>query len=129
MDRLQDIHVVRLLHAVVGMVTEAAEAIDVLKKFIYYGKPLDETNLREEVGDSSWYERILADELGSSHLGIMLQNVRKLRQRYPDKFTEHKATNRDLDAERQVLEDTGLWCTTCGSRYHDAATCTGAGGY
>jgi NTP pyrophosphatase (non-canonical NTP hydrolase) len=105
LPRLQDIRIVRLLHVASGLVTEAAEFLDQLKRVIYYGKPLDTTNLLEELGDTSWYMRLGADELQSDLLAIMEANVRKLRTRYPDKFTEHAAENRNLPAERKSLEE------------------------
>lgn len=36
---------------------------------------------------------------------IMENNIEKLRERYPDKFTEHDALNRDLEAETEVLDE------------------------
>jgi len=94
----------RLLHSALGMHTEAAEFADALKKHIFYGKPLDFTNLKEEVGDLLWYIAIACDTLRVPMGEIMERNIKKLRVRYPDKFNNHDATNRDLDAERKVLE-------------------------
>jgi len=94
----------RLLHGAMGMITEAGEIIDSLKKHIFYGKTLDKVNLVEEIGDTLWYIAILADELNMSIEDIMEININKLRKRYPEKFTQEAALNRDLDAERKVLE-------------------------
>lgn len=102
--RLQDPNIVRLLHAGIGMATETGEFLDALKKYIYYGKPLDRVNLKEEIGDMSWYARIGADALMGNFVGIMLTNIKKLRARFPDKFTEGHARERDLSKEREVLE-------------------------
>jgi NTP pyrophosphatase (non-canonical NTP hydrolase) len=44
-----------LEHAVLGIVTEAAELADAYKRLRVYDKPLDPVNLIEEVGDSLWY--------------------------------------------------------------------------
>ena len=35
---------------------------------------------------------------------VLTNNIAKLQVRYPDKFSEESALNRDLDAEREVLE-------------------------
>lgn len=35
---------------------------------------------------------------------LLTNNIEKLQVRYPEKFTEEAALNRDLDAEREVLE-------------------------
>lgn len=103
-ERLQDLRLVRLLHVAMGLVTEAGEFLDQLKKHIFYGKYLDKVNLREELGDSNWYERIGAEALETSLLEIMESNVAKLKARFPEKFSEEKAVNRDLDVERKILE-------------------------
>lgn len=95
----------RLLHAVIGLSTEVGELQDAVKKHLFYNEPLDLTNLKEEGGDLFWYLALLADFLGESNFTSMLRsNVAKLRERYPEKFTEEKAQNRDLLRERQILE-------------------------
>lgn len=94
----------RLMHAALGLVTESAEFTDALKKHIYYGKPADAVNLKEELGDIFWYLAIATVELGVSFEDIMDANIMKLRARFPDKFSEDKAINRDVDRERQILE-------------------------
>jgi len=95
----------RLLHAVMGIGTEAGEIQDAVKKHLFYGKPLDVVNLKEESGDIFWYLAILADILGEANFTNMLQmNIAKLRARYPEKFTEEAAIIRDLDTERKILE-------------------------
>ena len=38
-----------LLHGIVGIVTEAGELADILKKAFVYNKPIDENHLKEEL--------------------------------------------------------------------------------
>lgn len=95
---------IRLLHACIGLCTEAGEALDALKKHLYYGKELDKVNLKEEMGDLFWYMAIMADTLDIEFEEIMTKNINKLKARYGDKFSEDKAINRDLDTEREILE-------------------------
>jgi NTP pyrophosphatase (non-canonical NTP hydrolase) len=95
---------IRLLHAAMGFQTEAAEFTDMLKKHIFYGKSLDEVNLKEELFDMTWYMAIALDELGYTFEEGFQTNIDKLKARYPEKFTEDKANNRDLDTEREILE-------------------------
>ena len=95
----------RLLHAGIGLATESGEFLDALKKHVFYGKALDRTNLKEEVGDLLWYCAIALDELGSSFEEVQATNIAKLKARYPNKFTMGDAENRDLKAERKILED------------------------
>lgn len=94
----------RLLHAGIGLATESGEFLDALKKHIFYGKPLDRTNLKEEIGDLMWYCAIALDELDSTFGEVQETNIAKLKARYPDKFTEERAETRDLVKERKILE-------------------------
>ena len=100
----------RILHALMGLQTETGELTDAVKRHIFYGAELDKVNLVEEIGDVFWYIAILMDELKvevgdkASFEHAMKVNIEKLRARYPNKFTEHDAVNRDLDTERKILE-------------------------
>jgi NTP pyrophosphatase (non-canonical NTP hydrolase) len=94
----------RMLHAAMGLVTEAAELLDMLKKHIYYGKKLDMVNAKEEIGDSSWYIGLAVDEMKTTMNEVLTLNIEKLKLRYPNKFTSEDAINRDVDAERELLE-------------------------
>lgn len=125
-NRLADPHTIRLLHASMGLVTESAEAIDQLKKYIFYGRAEDRTNTVEELGDLMWYFAIACDEIARKDgehgqklidagtlvmptaydvwMEILEKNRAKLKARYKGKFTETRAEERDLPAERQILE-------------------------
>jgi len=92
------------LHMVLGMQTEAAEIADVYKKTIAYKKPLDFVNIKEELGDIMWYIANLCNMNGWDLRDIMQTNIDKLKTRYPDKFSEEEALNRNLKKERGVLE-------------------------
>ncbi len=94
----------RVLHAAIGLVTESGELIDAIKKASFYGKELDVTNIKEEAGDILWYLAILFDELDTDFETEQARVIAKLKARFPDKFTEDKAFNRDLSKERKVLE-------------------------
>jgi NTP pyrophosphatase (non-canonical NTP hydrolase) len=95
---------VELLHGAMGISTEAGEILDVLKKQIYYGKQLDKVNLAEEVGDVLWYCALILRNIGMSFEEAAQMNINKLQKRFPEKFTEENAQNRDLDTERAQLE-------------------------
>ena len=97
---------IRLLHAVMGLETEVGELMDALKKHIFYGKPLDVTNVVEECGDLTWYLSVLLDELGYSFETVWERNITKLKARYGEKFSEEGALHRNLEQEREVLEST-----------------------
>lgn len=105
-ERLRNTRILRLLHASMGLCTEAGEFADQLKKYIFYRKDLDEINLIEELGDILWYMAISLDALRKSFSECMAANNRKLRQRYEkQKFAEAAANRRDLPAEIRALLD------------------------
>lgn len=97
-----------LFHAIIGIATEAGELAEAyLKSFEDGGKSLDIVNLCEEIGDIFWYAAIIAREAGVSFEDIQRNNIEKLAKRFPGKFTEFYANNRDLSAEREILETVG----------------------
>lgn len=96
--------VVELTHGAIGIATESGEILDIIKKHTYYGKPIDKVNLAEEVGDVLWYCALILRNLGMTFEEAAQMNVNKLRKRFPEKFNETEAVNRDLSEEREQLE-------------------------
>lgn len=101
--RVTDPRTVRLLHAAIGLCTEAGEILEALSKHIYDDEELDIVNIIEEQGDIFWYLALMADASGASFESIMERNNAKLKARYPEKFTEAAAMTRDLGKERAAL--------------------------
>lgn len=95
--------VIRLDHAAKGLVTEAGEFNDALKKHVFYNRPLDRVNLVEELGDVLWYVAIACDVLGVSLEDVCNANLRKLKARYPEKFTEDRAATRSIENELEAM--------------------------
>jgi NTP pyrophosphatase (non-canonical NTP hydrolase) len=99
-----------LLHSMIGIITEAGEVAEALLKWLETGE-LDVVNFVEEMGDSFWYFAIglnAATEKTTQPLDfeyVQGLNINKLMHRFPEKFTEQKALNRDVDGERQILEN------------------------
>lgn len=93
----------RVFHAIVGAITESAELAEALQKKLA-GHEIDFVNVLEEFGDINWYEAIAVDALGGDFQQILERNIAKLKARFPDKFTNENAINRDLDKERAILE-------------------------
>jgi NTP pyrophosphatase (non-canonical NTP hydrolase) len=94
-----------MLHAAIGLVTESAELIDMIKKHIYYGKDFDEVNAKEEAGDIAWYLGLAINEMKTTMNDVLSLNIEKLKLRYPNKFSSEDAINRDVVAERELLEE------------------------
>lgn len=93
-----------LLHCAIGLSTESGELLDAFKKHIYYGKQLDAVNVGEEIADCMWYISNLCRLMDIDMEKILENNIDKLRVRYPEKFTNEHAINRNLYAERKELE-------------------------
>jgi len=108
-ERLMKDETINLLHAAIGLVTEAAELTDMLKKHIFYGRDIDKINAQEEVGDALWHAGLAVDVLKTTMDDIMTKNIAKLQERYPEKFDEHKAMNRDISKELKVFEGSDAW--------------------
>lgn len=99
---------IRLLHAAIGIFTESGEMLEALMKQLTTGE-LDMVNVSEEIGDVHWYSAIAVDEVEIPEERIRQTLINKLAKRYPEKFTQEAALNRDLKSERKVLEE-GLSC-------------------
>jgi len=97
----------RLLHAVIGIATESSELIEAYFKFLFKEDQdgWDYTNLIEEYADCLWYGQILNDVNGVDDDEVKERVINKLKVRYPEKFSEVDAVDRDLDSERVELED------------------------
>lgn len=94
----------RLLHAAIGIATESGELLDTLKKFMFYGRALDSTNIQEELGDLLWYMAIAIDAMDSTFAEEQDRVIRKLSVRFPERFNIVDANCRNLAAEREELE-------------------------
>ena len=85
----------RLVHATMGISGEAGELLDAVKKHVFYRKPLDVDNVKEEIGDIMWYAAIALDAVGSSFEEVMALNQAKLSKRYSSgSFSEKQAQER-----------------------------------
>lgn len=98
---------VRLLHAVLGLMGEVGELAGALERWLWYAQPLDKTNVKEELGDCQWYLAEAHNALNLNMLETMRANIAKLRDRYPEKYTDDRAVeeNRDRVKEREVVQD------------------------
>lgn len=84
----------RLAVAALGLVGEAAEVSERVKKHIGHGHDLDELAVLEELGDVLWYISELTSLIGAE-LGVVAgMNIAKLRARYPEGFSEEASRER-----------------------------------
>ena len=87
-----------------GIVTEGAELISAMLKYLETGV-LDKPNFSEELGDVCWYQGMWCGRNGIELENVMDTNIAKLKARYPDKFTDELAENRNIATEREILEN------------------------
>lgn len=84
-----------ILNGVMGLNGEAGECIDIVKKHLFQGHPLDTDKLVDELGDVLWYVAITADGIGVQLENIMQHNIDKLRRRYPEGFDAERSIHRE----------------------------------
>lgn len=95
----------RIFHSVIGMATESTEMLEALLTYLETGE-IDKVNLIEEIGDLSWYQAILLDTIDADWEKILKTNIKKLELRYKKtKFDTENANIRDLDSEREILDN------------------------
>ena len=87
-----------LLNALMGLCGESGEAIDVMKKHLFQGHPLDREKLVKELGDVAWYLAEAATGLGVNLSEVMQRNLDKLHARYPGGFDTNRSQNRGTEA-------------------------------
>lgn len=94
-----------MLNAALGMGGEAGEVLDLVKKIRFHGHPLTleiRDRLLKETGDLLWYCALMAWALDTPLSHVALQNIAKLRKRYPDGFSIERSMNRE-EYETQYL--------------------------
>ena len=93
-----NINVPLLLTGSIGLTAEAGELIEIVKKMLFQGKPLNEENLfhmKRELGDIMWYWINTCRALELDPNEVIAENVRKLEARYPGgKFDVYSSENR-----------------------------------
>lgn len=94
-----------IAHGLLGVITESMELIPILHR-ILNGGGIDKINLREELGDLKFYMQLAINAMDSTWEQVEASNRLKLQQRYDGvMFDATKALNRNLDAEREKLEE------------------------
>ena len=84
-----------LINGVMGLCGESGEAIDLVKKHLHQGHPLDKEKLIKELGDIAWYLAETAYALDTDLDTVLEQNIAKLKARYPEGFDTEKSMNRE----------------------------------
>lgn len=96
-----------LLHAVLGVSTEAGELLEAIEPLLdpESDEQLDTINIDEEMGDLYYYMMRMHDVLETMPQSTMKRNLTKLLERYDEgTFSTEDALNRDKIQERKALE-------------------------
>lgn len=83
-----------IINGLFGLSGEVGELTDMVKKWIFHEKELDEDHAKKELGDVMWYIAMICESFGWSLDEIMQMNIDKLKKRYPDGFDTERANNR-----------------------------------
>ena len=83
-----------LINGVMGLCGESGEAIDIVKKHLAQGHPLDREGLIKELGDVAWYLAENAYALDVSLDEVFQRNIDKLKARYPEGFDARRSVER-----------------------------------
>ena len=87
----------RIIIAALGLAGEAGEFANLIKKLTAHGhSDITPETLADELGDILWYAAEAASAIDLSLGDIAQQNVDKLRQRYPEGFSQERSINRKI---------------------------------
>ena len=82
-----------------GLVGEAGEVAEAVKKHVGHGHALDVDAVKKELGDVLWYVAGIATTLGLDLSEVASANIDKLKKRYPDGFTSAASVARVDEVE------------------------------
>ena len=84
-----------LINGVMGLCGESGEVIDIVKKHLAQGHELDKEKIIKELGDVAWYMAEIATVLDVELEDVLVQNIEKLKKRYPEGFSVEKSIHRN----------------------------------
>lgn len=83
-----------VFNACLGLAGEVGEMNDMIKKWVFHEKSLDELHLKKELGDVLWYVAMMCHAMGWELDDVMQTNIDKLIARYPEGFDVDRANHR-----------------------------------
>lgn len=100
----------QVLHAIIGIVSEAGEMAADLNRFLFEGGDLDVKNIKAESGDIDWFQALLDSRIDYTQEERWADNIVKLEKRYTRTseevtFTAEDALDRDTTAEVDHIKD------------------------
>ena len=92
----EKINIGDLLMGCLGLAGESGELLDLIKKWIFHEKSLDEEHAKKELGDVMWYVAEIAHSMGWDLDEVMQMNVDKLKARFPEGFDTYRANHKEI---------------------------------
>ena len=83
-----------IINACLGLPGEVGEVCDTVKKAIFHGHSLNMEDVKKEIGDVMWYLAMICDSFGFDIEKIAKMNIDKLKERYPEGFSEYASQHR-----------------------------------
>ena len=80
------VNMAQLMTGAIGISAEGGEFMEIVKKCVFQGKPMDEDtqfHAMRELGDIMWYWMNSCSALGIDPNDVIAENVKKLEKRYP----------------------------------------------
>lgn len=77
-----------------GLCGEAGEVAELIKKEVGHGHPVSREKMVKELGDTFWYLARTAAEYGIDLQEVAEENIKKLKERYPDGFSTEASIKR-----------------------------------
>jgi NTP pyrophosphatase (non-canonical NTP hydrolase) len=78
-----------MVHASIGLIGEAGEYVEEIKKMVFHNKPLSRDRIKSELGDVLWYFCVNIRLWNLSISDIIIYNKQKLNSRYPNGRSEN----------------------------------------
>ena len=92
----------RVAAAALGLVGEAGETSEVIKKWLFHRHPYDANAFIKELGDVLWYVTELCNATGIALEEVLQANVVKLKARYPDGWSATDSITRKDESVQGV---------------------------
>ena len=94
----ETVNISLLMTGAAGLSAEGGELMEIVKKCVFQGKPMDEDtvfHMKRELGDIMWYWINACRAIGEDPNDVIAENVRKLEKRYPGgSFDPYYSENR-----------------------------------
>jgi len=74
-----------------GLTGEAGDIASCIKKLIFHKNESIKQGIKENIGDMMWYTAMICNSMNWNFEKILEENIKKLKTRYPQGFTEKDA--------------------------------------